>query len=41
MKDLALYDPYKMKSKMGIKGTEFTVLAWGVDNSNSQAFIPQ
>lgn len=33
MQDLALFDPYRLKQELGVRGAELSVLAWGVDRS--------
>mgnify|MGYP004467037513 CR=1 FL=1 len=33
MKDLALYNPYQLKEKLGVRGEELYALSWGVDRS--------
>ncbi|KRN33520.1 Y-family DNA polymerase [Weissella halotolerans] len=33
MEDLALYNPYKLVEKFGVRGGELIALAWGVDRS--------
>ena len=33
MQDLALFDPYRLKQEFGVRGTELSALAWGVDRS--------
>ncbi|MBM7617922.1 DNA polymerase V [Weissella uvarum] len=33
MRDLAFFDPYRLKKELGVRGNELTALAWGVDRS--------
>ncbi|MCM0582232.1 excinuclease ABC subunit A [Weissella diestrammenae] len=33
MYDLAMYDPYRLIDKLGVRGAELSALAWGVDRS--------
>lgn len=33
MRDLALFDPYRLKQEFGVRGEELFALAWGVDRS--------